>query len=73
MPRAFATDAERREADASFRAASERAANSPAGMRDTAHGLRQRASQMPDSCDRDTMLRLAAKYERRAKNGERPS
>jgi hypothetical protein len=72
MPRAFATEAERRQTDALFRASSERAENSPAGMREAALGLRQRAAQMPDSCDRDAMLRLAAKYEGRANRG-RPS
>lgn len=35
-------------------------------MRETARELRQSASLMRDSCDRDTMLRLAAEYERRA-------
>jgi hypothetical protein len=71
-PQDLATEAElRRAMDAAFRRASERAKNSPEGMRETARQLRQNASRMRDSCDRDAMLRLAAEYERRANNGER--
>ena len=67
MPRDLAAENERRQAmDASFRAASERTKDSPDVMRETARGLRQRASQMPNTCDRDAMLRLAAGYELRA-------
>jgi hypothetical protein len=62
---------QRRATDALFREASERAKNSPHGMREAARGLHQRASDMPDSGDRDTMLRLAADYERRADRRER--
>lgn len=39
---------------------------SPAGLRATAAGLRQRASRMADSNDQQTMLRIAAGYEHRA-------
>lgn len=74
MPRTFAVATESlRAVDTAFRASSERASNSPEGMRETAQGLRQRASQMSDSFDRDAMLRLAAKYEGRAKNRDRHS
>lgn len=70
-PQDLATEAElRRGMDGLFRRASERAKNSPDGMRETARLLRHNASQMRDSCDRDAMLRLAAEYERRAANGE---
>lgn len=73
-PQDLATEAERRRAmESAFSRASERAKNSPDGMRETARGLCQRASQMPDSSDRDTMLRLATEYERRAKDRERHS
>jgi len=71
-PPDLATESElRRAMDAGFRKASERAKNSPEGMRETARLLRQNAAQMRDSCDRDAMLRLAAEYERRASDGER--
>lgn len=71
-PQDLATETElRRVMDAAFRRASERAKNSPEGMRGTARQLRQNASQMRDGCDRDAMLRLAAEYERRANHGER--
>ena len=71
-PQDLATETElRRVMDAAFRRASERAKNSPDGMRQTARQLRHNASQMRNSCDRDAMLRLAAEYERRAFNGER--
>jgi hypothetical protein len=71
MPREFPKETEQRQAtEALFRLASEKAKNSPDGMRETARGLRQRASQMPDSSDRDAMLRLAAEYERRATHRE---
>ena len=56
--------------EAAYRRASERVKNSPDGMRQTARELRQSAASMPDSCDRDMMLRLATEYERRAENGE---
>ncbi|HWE76037.1 MAG TPA: hypothetical protein VG328_22950 [Stellaceae bacterium] len=69
--RGFAKESEQRQAtEASFHVASERAKNSPDGMRETARGLRERALQMPDSNDRDTMLRLATEYERRANHRE---
>jgi hypothetical protein len=71
-PQELATEAERRKVmDAAFRRASERAKNSPDGMRETARELRQNASQMPDSCDCNMMMRLAAEYERRASDAER--
>lgn len=71
-PRELATESElRRAMDAGFRKASERARNSPDGMRQTAQQLRQNAAQMRDDCDRDAMLRLAAEYERRATDRER--
>jgi len=71
-PRDLATESElRRAMDVGFRKASERAQNSPEGMRQTARQLRQNAAQMRDSCDRDAMFRLAAEYERRATDRER--
>lgn len=71
-PRGLATEAEQRKATAeAFRHASERAENSPNGMRQTARELRESAAAVQDSCDRDTMLRLAAEYERRATDAER--
>jgi len=57
--------------DAAFRRASERFKNSPDGMRETAQKLRQGASRMRDSSDRDMMLRLAAEFECRATDKER--
>jgi hypothetical protein len=72
MSRVPAKEAEQRRAtDVLFHEASERARNSPRGMRETARGLRQRASDMPDNGDRDLMLRLAADYERRADHRDR--
>lgn len=73
MPRNLAAESERRQAMDAFRASSERTKNSPDGMRETARGLRQRASEAPDSSDRDAMLRLATEYERRANQRERHS
>lgn len=71
-PRDLATEAEQRKATAAaFRRASERAETSPDGMRQTARELRESAAAIPDSCDRDMMLRLAAEYERRATDAER--
>lgn len=71
-PRDLATESDlRRATDAAFRKASERAQNSPEGMRETAQQLRHNAAQMRDSCDRDAMFRLAAEYERRATDRER--
>jgi len=71
-PRDLATEVERHKAAAAaFRRAEERAETSPNGMRDTARELRDSAAAIPDSCDRDTMLRLAAEYERRAAEAER--
>lgn len=71
-PKELATEAERRKAtDSAFRRAAERAKNSPDGMRETARELRRNASLMPDSCDCDMMMRLAAEYERRANVAER--
>jgi hypothetical protein len=52
--------------DAARRHAAQRSEESPEGMRLTARGLRLRAEDMRDPRDRDTMLRLAADYERRA-------
>jgi len=66
-PQDLATEVERRKAlDAAYRRASERARNSPDGLRLTARGLRDRAKDMSDAGDRATMLRLASEYERRA-------
>lgn len=66
-PQDLATEAERRRMlDAAYRRASERAKDSPDGLRLTAQGLRDRARNMPDAGDRATMLRLAFEYERRA-------
>ena len=59
--------------DEAFRGASERAKISPDGMRETARGLRERAAGLPDNCDRDAMLRLAAGFERRAVDAEQPA
>ena len=71
-PRDLATEAElRRATEAAFRRASERAKNSPDGMVETAQALRQNAARIRNSCDRDTMLRLAADYERRADEARR--
>lgn len=71
-PQELATEAERRKGvDAAFRRAAERTKNSPDGMRETARGLRERAVQASDDCDRHAMLRLAAEYEYRAKDAER--
>ena len=71
-PQDLATEAERSKTmDAAFRRASERVKNSPEGMRETAHGLRASAARMPNGCDRETMLRLAAQYEHRAADAER--
>jgi type VI protein secretion system component VasF len=50
----------RRAADARFR-------DSAAGMLETARDLLSNASQMSDTNDRKMMLRLAAEFERRAK------
>jgi hypothetical protein len=47
----------------------ERHAASPAGMRETASYLRRTADSMLDSNDRETMVRLAVGYERRAEEG----
>lgn len=72
-PQDLATEAERRKAtEAALRRASERAQKSPDGLRDTARDLRHGASSMANGCDRDTMLRLAAEYERRADDSGRP-
>ena len=71
-PQDLVTEAERRKLmDAASRRASERAKNSPDGMRETARELRQSAALMSDSCDCDTMMRLAVEYERRAHDAER--
>jgi hypothetical protein len=71
-PQDLATETElRRAMDGAIRRASERFKHSPNGMRETARQLRQSASQMRDTCDREMMLRLAADYERRANDGER--
>lgn len=71
-PQELATEAERRKGvDAAFRRAAEHIKNSPDGMRETARGLRERAVQVSDDCDRNAMLRLAAEYEHRAKDAER--
>jgi hypothetical protein len=51
--------------------AAEQFRNSAGGMRATAHELRSSAKHMPDTNDRDTMLRLADEYERRAGDSER--
>lgn len=71
-PQDLGTKIERRRAmDGAFRRAFEREKNSPNGIRETARELRQRASRMCDSSDRDTMLRLAAEFEFRATDAER--
>jgi hypothetical protein len=71
MPRELPSETERRKVMAiAFNKASERAKDSPHGMRQTARALRENAARMPDSRDRDMMLRLAAGYERRAKNAD---
>ena len=71
-PRDLATEAERRKVmDAASHRHSERVKNSPDGLRETARELRRNALQMPNSGDRDMMLRLAAGYERRAEDAER--
>jgi hypothetical protein len=67
-----ATEAQlRRTMESAFRRASERAKNSPEGMREIVQKLRQNASRMRDSGDRDAMLRLAAEVECRATDAER--
>jgi predicted lipid-binding transport protein (Tim44 family) len=58
---------ETRAAAAARRAADARYRDSAAGMLETARELFSRASEMADSNDRKTMLRLAAEFERRAK------
>ena len=71
-PQDLATEAERRKAAAAaLRRAAQRAQTSPSGMREMAQELRDSAAAIPDSCDRDMMLRLAAEYERRAAEAER--
>jgi hypothetical protein len=66
-PQDLATEAEQRKAmDGAHRRADERAQNSPAGLRSTAQGLRDRARNMSDPGDRVAMLALASRYERRA-------
>ena len=49
----------------------ERYQHSAAGMQGKAAGLRQRATEIRDTNDRDTMLRLADGYERRADDAVR--
>lgn len=58
-------------AEVGHRRATERARNSPAGMRQTARELRVRADTASDSCDRTAMLSLAAEFESRADKLER--
>jgi hypothetical protein len=66
-PQDKAIEADRRKkSDDAFGRAVERAKNSPDGMRDTAHGLRERALNVSDAGDRAAMLRIASEYERRA-------
>jgi len=58
---------ETRAAAAARRAADARFRDSAAGMLETAQDLLSNASQMSDANDRKMMLRLAAEFERRAK------
>jgi hypothetical protein len=57
--------------DGAFRKAFEQQKKSSNGMRETALELRQRASRMRDSDDREVILRLAAEFECRATDAER--
>lgn len=71
-PQDLATEAARRRTmESAFHRASERVKNSPDGMRETAQKLRQDASRMRDSGDRDVMLCLAVEFECRATDAER--
>lgn len=58
---------ETRAAAAARRVAEARFRDSPAGMLQTARELFSHASEMSDSNDRKMMLRLAAEFERRAR------